>query len=179
MENASKALIIAGAILLSILIIGIGMYIYNSSSNSISNAASQISQQDISSYNKQFEMYEGKQVGTNVKSLIQTLISGAQENQEEVTKLPDLIYEPVSGEAYRVTSKVGGTNIIGFNKARTAIESKHYYNVVLYTSSTTALIDRIVIEYDKGSLVDKGYDDASFVADVTTVESGVEELNIK
>ena len=30
MENASKALIIAGAILLSILIIAIGMFIYNS-----------------------------------------------------------------------------------------------------------------------------------------------------
>jgi len=29
MENASKALIIAGAILLSILIIGLGMAIYN------------------------------------------------------------------------------------------------------------------------------------------------------
>ena len=29
MENASKALIIAGAILLSILIIGLGMFIYN------------------------------------------------------------------------------------------------------------------------------------------------------
>ena len=29
MENASKALIIAGAILLSIAIIGIGMYVYN------------------------------------------------------------------------------------------------------------------------------------------------------
>ena len=42
MENASKALIIAGAILLSILIIAIGMYIYNSSTNSITNAAGQI-----------------------------------------------------------------------------------------------------------------------------------------
>ena len=30
MENASKALIIAGAILLAILIIGLGMFIYNS-----------------------------------------------------------------------------------------------------------------------------------------------------
>ena len=32
MENASKALIIAGAILLSILIIGLGMFIYQQSS---------------------------------------------------------------------------------------------------------------------------------------------------
>ena len=32
MENASKALIIAGAILVSILIIGLGMYLYTTAS---------------------------------------------------------------------------------------------------------------------------------------------------
>ena len=35
MENASKALIIAGAILLSILIIGLGMSIFNASKTAI------------------------------------------------------------------------------------------------------------------------------------------------
>ena len=35
MENASKALIIAGAILLSILIIGMGMFIYNQAQDQI------------------------------------------------------------------------------------------------------------------------------------------------
>ncbi len=65
MENASKALIIAGAILLSILIIAIGMYIYNSSTNSIYGAATQISQQDIAAFNNQLDMYIDRQVGTN------------------------------------------------------------------------------------------------------------------
>ena len=37
MENASKALIIAGAILLSILIIGLGMYIYNMAADAITD----------------------------------------------------------------------------------------------------------------------------------------------
>ena len=36
MENASKALIIAGAILLSILIIGLGMYIYQQANSATS-----------------------------------------------------------------------------------------------------------------------------------------------
>ena len=35
MENASKALIIAGAILLSIAIIGIGMYVYNNAATAM------------------------------------------------------------------------------------------------------------------------------------------------
>ena len=63
MENASKALIIAGAILLSILIIAIGMYIYTSSHNSISEAGSQISEQEKTSFNQQWNtvlaFYEG------------------------------------------------------------------------------------------------------------------------
>lgn len=41
MENASKALIIAGAILLSILIIAVGMFIFTSSQNSINEGAAQ------------------------------------------------------------------------------------------------------------------------------------------
>ena len=61
MENASKALIIAGAILLSILIIAIGMYIYNSSTNSIYSAADQISSQEQQSFNTQWESYEQNQ----------------------------------------------------------------------------------------------------------------------
>lgn len=149
MENASKALIIAGAILLSILIIGIGMYIYNSSTNSINGAVGQISQQEVSSFNNQFSMYEGKQVGTNVKALIQNLSAGANENREEATKLPDLYYEPTtSGDAEEVASTVADPNIAGFNQARSAIQSRHYYYVVLGTSNETGLINGIYILYE-------------------------------
>ena len=70
MENASKALIIAGAILLSILIIAIGMYIYNSSTNSIYSAADQISAQDQEAFNSQWTSYEENQPGSSVKSMI-------------------------------------------------------------------------------------------------------------
>lgn len=154
MENASKALIIAGAILLSILIIAIGMYIFNSSSNSINDAASRISQQEVSAFNNQFEMYEGKQVGTNVKSLIQNMSAGANTNREEATKLPDLWYQATNSTdtPEEVLSNVDDPNIKGFNAARTAIQARHYYNVVLLTSPETGLIDGIVIEYEKGSV---------------------------
>ena len=42
MENASKALLIAGAILICILLIAIGMYIYNSAQGTIKTAAGQM-----------------------------------------------------------------------------------------------------------------------------------------
>lgn len=167
MENASKALIIAGAILLSILIIAIGMYIFNSSSTSINDAATRISQQEIQSFNKQFEMYEGRQVGTNVKSLIQNMSAGASQNGEESTKLPDLWYQATAedGEVVDVMSNVTDTNIAGFNAARTAIQARHYYNVVLLTSPDTGLIDGIVIEYEEGSVSDDIFNDNTYTPD--------------
>lgn len=68
MENASKALIIAGAILLSILIIGLGMQVYNNASATMGSA--NMSSQEISSHNSQFEAYEGRVKGSQIRSLI-------------------------------------------------------------------------------------------------------------
>ena len=148
MENASKALIIAGAILLSILIIAIGMYIYNSSQNSIATAGSQISAQEVESFNKTWEMYEGVQTGTNVKSLISKMSANAKANETESTRLPDLTYYAASDtDKHEVYSEVGELlNIEGFNEARTAIQPRHNYIVELHQANN-ALIDWIIIKY--------------------------------
>lgn len=79
MENASKALIIAGAILISILIIAIGMFIYQSALAPVQSAASQMGQQDKQMYNSMIEKYIGTKKGTEVKQMINEIIS--QNNQ--------------------------------------------------------------------------------------------------
>ncbi len=84
MENASKALIIAGAILLSIAIIGIGMYIYTTAQQTIQSA--NMSQQEITTYNSTFVKYEGKQNGSNVKALLQTVRSHNAANKDDNSK---------------------------------------------------------------------------------------------
>ena len=166
MENASKALIIAGAILLSILIIAIGMYIYNSSTNSIYSAGDQISAQDKEAFNSQWTSYEEAQPGSSVKSMISRLISNANANKAEKTKLPDLFFEPTDdyegvGEAAAplVTSNINNTNIKGFNSARTMIESKHTYFVELHYSADTSLVDAIYVHYSApGDALDEARD---------------------
>lgn len=170
MENASKALIIAGAILLSILIIAIGMYIYNSSTNSIYSAADQISSQEQQSFNSQWESYEQNQPGSSVKNMISKLISNAQVNAEEKTKLPDLIYTASNGGSeVDVISNVGGTNVKGFNIARSNIETKHNYYVELHYASDTGLVDKIAVHYDKPSKLPSLEED-SYVDDEANVE---------
>ncbi|MCI8443910.1 MAG: hypothetical protein HFJ37_01830 [Clostridia bacterium] len=73
MENASKALIIAGAILLAILLISLGIMIFNQAQDTVNNSG--MSQAEISAFNNQFLKYEGTQKGSVVKSMINEVIA--------------------------------------------------------------------------------------------------------
>ncbi len=73
MENASKALIIAGAILLAILLISLGIMIYNQAQDTVSDSG--MDQAAITSFNNQFLKYEGTRKGTMVKSMIQEVLA--------------------------------------------------------------------------------------------------------
>ena len=157
MENASKALIIAGAILLSILIIAIGMYIYDSSQNSINEAGAQIGAQEKNTFNQQWNTYEGQQSGANVKALIQKMIGNAKSNEKEDSRLLDLYCEATSaqkGKGVTVTSTIGKLNIsstkasdITFQSVREQIESRHIYTVSVDFDATTGLINKINVKY--------------------------------
>ncbi len=57
MENASKALIIAGAILLSIILISLGIMVVNNARNAISG--SDLSDTQIQTFNSKFSSYVG------------------------------------------------------------------------------------------------------------------------
>lgn len=77
MENASKALIIAGAILLSIIIISLGLVVVNNVRDSIEGQ--NLNKEELAAFNDQFLSYENTNVsGAKVNSLIQTVISSNQ-----------------------------------------------------------------------------------------------------
>lgn len=83
MENASKALIIAGAILLSILIIGLGMTIYQRASGAMSGA--DLSSTQVQTYNAEFDQYAGTQTGANTRALYQKLQNHNRTNQDDIS----------------------------------------------------------------------------------------------
>lgn len=80
MENASKALIIAGAILLSILIIALGVFVFNQAKSSIGNTG--LSDQEVAAFNSKFDSYEGKQKGSSVKALVNAVRNYNKSNDE-------------------------------------------------------------------------------------------------
>ena len=85
MENASKALIIAGAILLAILIISLGIMIYNQASGVVNNNA--MSEVDISTFNQKFTQYQGPNVrGAQVNSLLQQIQNNNITYQDDTSR---------------------------------------------------------------------------------------------
>ena len=75
MENASKALIMAGAVLIAILIISLGIMIFNNMSKSAKDAAN-MDEQEIANFNSKITPYLGDNIsGSQVNALIQLVIS--------------------------------------------------------------------------------------------------------
>jgi len=71
MENASKALLIAGGILLSILIVSIMLYMYTSIRNVSETETEVLKAEKLSEFNMQFESYNLKSMyGTDIISVI-------------------------------------------------------------------------------------------------------------
>lgn len=73
MENASKALIIAGAILISILLISVGIIVMNAINDPVSQAGDSSASQAIEIFNSKFTAYTGEISGSTLRSAISTI----------------------------------------------------------------------------------------------------------
>ena len=144
MENASKALIIAGSILLSILIIALGMYIFSTSSST--SDVEILNETEIQTFNAKFEKYKGSQLGSNVDALVSALRSNATTNSKTAERVPTVTVSTELG-----TSVTGGnlsgdatTYINGLSALK--IEKSHRYTIAL-TYDKNGLITDISISY--------------------------------
>lgn len=81
MENASKALIIAGAILLAILIIALGVFIFNKAKSATN--MDDLSNQQVEAHNSTFQNYEGNINGTQAKALIDAIRNNNQQMPDD------------------------------------------------------------------------------------------------
>ena len=127
MENASKALIIAGAILLAILLISLGIIIFSQAQDTINNSG--MSQAELQTYNSQFLKYEGSQKGTVVKSMIQEVLA-VNNNGSSVDKIK-VMY--------------GGADLAASTNPTSGIDSSKTYTVTLEYDSNTGRVSQINI----------------------------------
>lgn len=82
MENATKALMIAAGILLAILIISLGIGIFNMADEA--TAGVNLSGQEVQAFNQQFDQYNGDgKRGTEVNALLTTVLNSNLKNATE------------------------------------------------------------------------------------------------
>ncbi len=127
MENASKALIIAGAILLSILLISLGIMVYNNAKDTIGNA--KLDKQEIETFNSEWLSYEGSgKTASQVKSMIQAV--NASNNTENKNGKKRFIKITNSGAANTtaVTSKPADAATNGVANDKTYTVELGYLN---------------------------------------------------
>lgn len=86
MENASKALIIIGAILIALLLVSGGVYVLGLMSDPQDQAADSARSQSIEMFNSKFTPYAGEQRGSSVKQLVSACLSNnGTNNDHQVT----------------------------------------------------------------------------------------------
>ena len=83
MENATKALLIAAAILIAIVLISLGVYVLNRGESTVKDAARNMDQTQIMAINSKFTSYEGTIRGSQVNALAQTVITHNQSEKPE------------------------------------------------------------------------------------------------
>lgn len=123
MENASKALIIAGSILIAIMIISLGIYIFKQYS-SFAKENADLSEQEISAFNSKITAYLGEGIsGSQVNALLQYCLANNMSANS-------------SGETYKyITVSKDSVTLVGLNNDGTImnnykkVETGKFYTV--------------------------------------------------
>ncbi len=131
MENATKALIIAGAILVSILIISIGIVIVNAGKEVEGVAQGEMEAQAIQAFNAPFMNYAGEQRGSSVNTLLQKIIANNASNPDKQVTISGLGTDP--------------------NTVIALIKSTTRYTVNIKTDPKTGLVNNIEIAQSSGA----------------------------
>lgn len=144
MENASKALIIAGAILISILIIGLGVFIFSRAKGTIGKA--DLSSQEAQAQNQQFDAYFGSNVSAQeIKQLLSLIrsnnITGTTNGD---TRTIAVIYN-------------GGTATINVSTISSQITTGHTYTVAAANDNASTGDSTSEFATDNGAYYKSGY----------------------
>lgn len=132
MENATKALLIAAAVLIAILIISLGLVVYNSSAEKVKSA--NLSQQEVQAANEKFARYNGNNKrGSEVNAMLQTVLNSnvdADATGEEAKKVSVTGDVTLASNATSITSRA---------------DTSKLYNIEVVYGGTGGLVSEIKV----------------------------------
>ncbi len=118
MENASKALLMAAAILLGIMIISVGVAIFNTLSGFSQSTIARMQEKQVAEFNSNFTKYYGQIDGKAIQLTIHDIITVA--NFAKQSNIENELQEETGYNEYtnyvQVDVKIGGTTITKLEK---------------------------------------------------------------
>ena len=140
MENASKALIIAGAILISIVLVSVGVLVVQSLDPS--SAIEGLDAQTIQMFNSKYETNSGlNKPGSIVRTLLSDVMTNNRQNEGDEGKIIKVTTENF------VTTTANQEEVIDPNtlsSIRNAVNGSSRYDIS-YTTKKNGLVDVITI----------------------------------
>ena len=155
MENASKALIIAGAVLVAIMIVSLSVLIFRNFSETAKNAAN-MDEQEIAEFNSKILPYTGESIsGSQVNALVQLVLSidTSCVSKNDSTQAVTLSYKDrtTNNELLGVSITEDASEGLKLNRTgsirRVPTGSSEYYNVE-YDFNRYGLINNITITHN-------------------------------
>lgn len=142
MENASKALIIAGGVLIAVLLLTLFSYLFREMSSGTSSVYELLEKHEIDEFNQQFYNFEGRGIGS-VKPLnaqdVATLINLAQ-NSEKKSKFRTKVSVMLNNENIAEESTAE-------NWLKNNLGSQNKYKCKSVTvNSATRLVNQVLLE---------------------------------
>ena len=105
MENATKALIIAAAILIAIVVIALGVRIMSSSSDTTDRVDTTATTTSIQSFNAQFNPYIGKKLNQTELQNLKILVNTSNKHNAQQVSLVDATHSEVVTSKYEIKAK--------------------------------------------------------------------------
>ena len=128
MENASKALLIAGSVLIAILLIAIGVRVLNSTQGTTESTESTMQSTAVTMFNNKFIPYTGNNKGfADVSSIQQIIIANNATSPE-----------------HKVDFYVGTTNYL--NRSISDLNTSKKYEIIPSYNKTTGYIVQIRVD---------------------------------
>lgn len=135
MENATKALLIAAAVLVAILIISLGLVVYNMAAETVDSV--NFSGQEVQAQNEKFARYNGqKKRGSEVNAMLKTVLNN---NLDAKASKKTAMMVSVSGS---VTLGTNDTSITSY------ADTSKLYKITVNYGGEGGLVNSITVSLD-------------------------------
>lgn len=137
MENATKALLIAAAVIVAILIISLGIGIFTRAQEQVDSG--DLTEYQVTQFNSKFKKYEGSNVsGSDVNALLSDTWNHNQQQEDKSTRVTVTVKEDST-----TTTVIDADKLSDKSPATVSIGSK--YKVECTYSTVTGLVTKVEV----------------------------------